>query len=289
MQKLKTFLREQVIFLTVAFVSFSSQPAIVWAQDINPVPFTEALSVSRGSVTPGSQNAVYLTQTDMCNFVTQSWGWSDCSKVDALIWGQVPGADTTIIEKPNSAGYVTFEDWEGEDKDAVIADIEENLRVGLQAQSKATGSQIEFTGWSVYPTLDREKQMMYYATNLRWDGQDNVNITATVFDRRGYVEFMIVPAAANVTAAETEGLITNTLASYAPAAGESYAAWTAGDKVAAVGAVGVLAALAGVQYSKGAATGLVAALLLILKKAWFVLLLPLIWLKGLFTRSGAKT
>ena len=285
MQKLKTFLREQVIFLTVAFVSFSTQPAIVQAQELNPVPFTEALNVSRGSVTPGSQDAVYLTQKDMCAYVTQSWGWSDCSGVDAMIWGQVPGADTTIIEEPNSAGYVTFEDWEGEDKDEVIAEIERSLRIGLEEQAKATGSDIAFTGWSVYPTLDREKQMMYYATNLRWDGVDNVNITATVFDRRGYVEFMIIPSAASVTAAETEALITKTLASYTPAPGESYASWVSGDKVAAVGAVGVLAALAGIQYSKGAATGLMAMLILFLKKAWFILLVPLIWLKNLARRT----
>ena len=287
MQQLKTFLREQVFFLTIAFVSFSTQPAIVWAQEINPIPFTQALSVSRGSVTPASQDAVYLTQKDMCAYVTQSWGWSDCTGVDAMIWGQIPGVDTTIVETPNSAGYVTFEDWEGEDKEAVIRDIEENLRVGLRAQAEATGSDIAFTGWSVYPTLDREKQMMYYATNLRWDGDDTVNITATVFDRRGYVEFMIVPSAANVTAAQTEKLITNTLASYTPTVGENYAAWETGDKIAAVGAVGVLAALAGVQYSKGAATGLMAVLLLILKKAWFVLLLPFIWLKSLFGRRGS--
>ena len=218
----------------------------------------------------------------MCAYVTQSWGWSDCTGVDAMIWGQIPGVDTTIVETPNSAGYVTFEDWEGEDKEVVIRDIEENLRVGLQAQAQATGSDIAFTGWSVYPTLDRENQMMYYATNLRWDGDDTVNITATVFDRRGYVEFMIVPSASNVTAAQTEKLITHTLASYTPAVGENYAAWETGDKIAAVGAVGVLAALAGVQYSKGAATGLVAVLILILKKAWFVLLLPFLWLKRLF-------
>ena len=282
MQKLRTFLHEQVVFLAIAFVSFSTQPAIVWAQELNPVPFTQALNVSRGSVTPGSQDAVYLTQKDMCTFVTQYWGWSDCDGVDVMIWGQLPGVDSTIIETPNNAGYVTFDDWESDDKDAVIREIEESTRVGLAAQAAATGSDIAFTGWSVYPTLNREKQMLYYATNLRWDGMDTVNITATVFDRRGYVEFMIVPVAESVTAAETEKLITDTLASYTPSSGEGYAAWQAGDKVAAVGAVGVLAALAGVQYSKGAATGLMAVVLLFLKKAWFLLLLPFVWLRGLF-------
>ena len=285
MQKLKTFLREQVVFLTVAFVSFSTEPAILYAQEVNPVPFTQSLNVSRGSVTPASAEAVYLTQKDMCAYVTESWGWSDCNGVDAMIWGQMPGVDTTVIESPNSDGYVTFEDWESDDKDQVIKEIEESIRLGMAQQAERLGVDIAFTGWSVYPTLDPERQMMYYATNSVWGGMNNVNISATVFDRRGYVKFMIVPTAETITAAQTEKLITSTLASYVPSNGESYAAWQSGDKVAAVGAVGVLAALAGLQYSKSTAGGLMAVLLLILKKAWFVVLLPFIFLKNLFSRG----
>ena len=53
-----------------------------------------------------------------------------------------------------------------------------------------------------------------------------------------------------------------------------------------MGAVGVLAALVGVKYGKAAATGLIAVALLFLKKAWFLLLIPLVFLKKLF--SGKK-
>jgi len=285
MPKIKQFLREQIIFMTVAFMSFSTQPAIVWAQDVNPIPFSEPLSVSRGSVMPDWDQALYLSQSDTCNYVIQSWGWNSCAKVDAMIWGQFPDVDTTLISKPDASGYVTFDDWDGDDKDAVIRDIEEGLRVGLANQGKALGIDIQFTGWSVYPTLNREKQMLYYATNSSWNGDPNVNITATVFDRRGYVEFMIVPVARQINSAEAEALITAVLSTYQPKAGESYAAFTEGDKVAAVGAVGVLAALAGVQYGKGALSAVMAAALLILKKAWFLLLLPFIWLKSLFSRN----
>ena len=52
-------------------------------------------------------------------------------------------------------------------------------------------------------------------------------------------------------------------------------------------ALGVLAALVGVKYGKAAATGFVAILLLFLKKAWFVLLLPLVFLIKLFTGKKA--
>lgn len=289
MLKIKQFLREQVIFTTVAFISFSTVPAILHAQEVNPIPFTEPLSVSRGSVTPTLNNAVFLDQKDRCIIAMQDWGWSSCDGIDAFIWDQFPGIDTTVIERPDTSGYVAFDDWEGDDKAAVISDIERTLRQGLEAQGQELGIDIRFTGWSVYPTLNREKQMMYYATNSIWDGEKTVNIAASVFDRRGYVKFLIVPTASAITAEQTEQMITRVLTQYKPTQGESYASFVDGDRVAAVGAVGVLAALAGVQYSKGAMGGLLAAALLILKKAWFLLLLPFIWLKSLFGRSKDKS
>ena len=285
MQKLKNFAREQIIFLTVAFVSFSTQPAIVWAQEVNPIPFTEPLSVSRGSVTPASKDAVYLTSKDACAIAIYDWGWESCEGMDAFIWNQLPDIDTTVIEKPDTSGYVAFDDWDSDEKDDVIADIEESLRIGLAEQGRALGYDISFIGWSVYPTLNAEKQMMYYATNSEWNGEQTVNIEATVFDRRGFVRFKIVPVATKVTPAQVEAMITKTLAQYKPAVGEGYGAFASGDQVAAVGAVGVLAGLAGLQYGKGALSGILAVVLLFLKKAWFLLLLPFIWLKGKFSRK----
>ena len=74
-------------------------------------------------------------------------------------------------------------------------------------------------------------------------------------------------------------------AAYVPKLGDSYAEFTSGDRVAGYGAVGVLATMLGVKYGKAATAGLIAAALLFLKKAWFLLLLPLFWLKNLFRRK----
>lgn len=57
--------------------------------------------------------------------------------------------------------------------------------------------------------------------------------------------------------------------------GNKYADYTAGvDKVAAVGIGGLIA---GKVIAK---TGFLVTFLLIFKKAWFLLLLPLVWLKN---------
>lgn len=288
MAAIKNFLREQVIFLVVAFVSFSTGPAIATAQEYNPLPFAEPLSVSRGNVMPSDPDAVYLSDDDICTLATVEWGWSDCSGMDAMILSQFPDIDITIVDEPDTSGFVEFDDWNSDERQAVIDDIETSLRTGMRAQGERLGIDISFDGWAVYPTLDTDNQMMYYATSSIWDGEPSLNIEATVFDRRGYVRFRIVPWDANPTEAQVKNMIVRTLGQYEPREGEGYASFITGDRVAAVGAVGVLAALAGIQYSKGAATGIIAVALLFLKKAWFLLLLPFFWLKNLFKRKDPK-
>lgn len=110
----------------------------------------------------------------------------------------------------------------------------------------------------------------------------------SLFDRQGYVPFRLIPESANLSEVELQRLVEISLDAYQPKAQQAYFDFQDGDKVAAVGALGVLATLVGVKYGKTAATGFVAILLLFLKKAWFVLLLPLIFLKKFFTSKKAE-
>ena len=68
---------------------------------------------------------------------------------------------------------------------------------------------------------------------------------------------------------------------------KSYEKFTTGDKVAAAGIGGLLAASLGIKALKG---GFLVALLLIAKKLWFIVLIPFIfafnWIKRLFTKDN---
>ncbi len=57
--------------------------------------------------------------------------------------------------------------------------------------------------------------------------------------------------------------------------------------MAGYGALGVLATMLGVKYGGAASAGLIALLLVVLKKGAFILLLPLVWLRRLFSRNKA--
>ena len=283
-EELARFVREQLVFIAVSVAAFASGPAIVHAQnrEFAPVVFSESLDLSRGRLLPGTTDGLILSRGDYCYLMLEEWGWESCDGIDAVIVGHLDATDTTMIAEPNSAGFVRFDDWESADRDSEIARIEAGLERSLAVQSERTGDDIRFLGWRSYPTLNPARHYMYYATDISWNGSLQTNIRATVFDRKGYVVFTIVPIAADPTAGEIEAMIDATLNRYVPAAEQSYAAFVTGDKVATAGAIGVLATMMGVKYGKSATAGFMAALLLIAKKAWFVLLLPLVWLKRLF-------
>lgn len=250
-------------------------------------PVAAPVAVSRGEVEiPTNQEAYFLDHDGACTMALTEWGWDSCSSIDAFIVFAVPGVDTTLIERPNSDGYVKLDDWNSSEKNDMVQAIASDLIRGTAAQGAAIGQTITFDGWLVEPTLNTEKNYLYYATKITWAGDPQINIKATVFDRRGYVPFSIIPDGIDISPAEVEALINATLDQYHPSQTEAYASFTSGDTVAAVGAVGVLAGLAGLQYGKGAVTGIAAFFAMLFKSKLAILLLaPFIWIKNLFRRK----
>ncbi len=280
-----THLRHNFIFLIIAYITFNQTPTIVRAQEYEyaPVDFVESIKVTRGTLSPLSTEGFYLNDKDACHLLTTDMGWEkeECPYVDKYVFRVIPAVDSIIFRIPNSEGYVEFEDWENKDRDDEINEIWELLEESLEAQSKKLGISIKAERWHVYPTLDKEKGVMYYATLLNWGGDPILNIDVTKFDRKGYVNFTVIPDE-TISTEETKALVLDLLPLYAVEKENKYTAFITGDKVAAAGVVGVLATLVGVKYGKGAAAGLIAILLLIAKKAWFLLLIPFIFLKKFF-------
>ena len=258
---------------------FAAVPLDAKAQQVQaePAVFTEALSLSRGSLKPGKTEGYIVPQQMACELVKTDWGWDRCDHIDGFAVLVAPGVDTVVIEKPNSEGHVRFEDWQSDTIEKEIEAIEADLRVGTRDQSEKLGYTIEFVGWRTYPTLDRARNYLYYATDSSWDGELVTNIRATVFDRKGYVEFLIIPDKADMTPQDVEAAINDVLGLYAPRADERYAAFTDGDKIAAIGAVGVLATMLGVNHNKAATAGIVATIIAFGKKLWFLILVPFVW------------
>ncbi|WP_068082448.1 DUF2167 domain-containing protein [Polycladidibacter stylochi] len=262
------------------FASHASEPPLEY------IPFESPTKASRGSLDPVSQESYLVTRPKYCQIVTEEWGWDNCDGLELFIVNYTDAINILISEAPNSEGLVKFDEWQSDDHNDQIKEIEEQLKESISAQAKALNANISFEGWKVYPTLNIHNNSMFYAYNLKWEGEFVTNIKLSLFDRQGYVVFRITPNESNLNEAQLSALIENVIQNYHPVEGEKYADFKDGDKVAAVGAMGVLAGLLGVKYGKIAGAGLLALLfkkggiLILLKKGGFLLLLPLFWVLG---------
>lgn len=290
--KMNLLIRENLLFLIISFIAFNQNIALVRAQEYeyNPHSLNQSLNLARGVLAPNINAGFYLDYEDSCHLVQKEWGWSKgaCAAIDKIVLIPVKGVDTLIIGKPNSEGFVSFTDWESSDREDEIKLIWEQLEESVVAQSKRSGKSITSDGWFVYPTLNRNKSYMYYGTIVSWESEKTINLTVSKFDRSGYIEFQIVPDDSNLTKLEAASLISNVMEQYTPSVNQSYSQFVTGDKVAAVGVIGVLASLVGVKYGKGALAGIFAFLLLIAKKAWVLILIPFYYFKKLIADRKNK-
>ncbi|MEX6632680.1 DUF2167 domain-containing protein [Hyphococcus lacteus] len=272
--------------LASLLTSASAQDA---AYEYAPNQFTDKIDLARGSISPIGDGGFYLTDNDACQLVVAEWGWekSLCGAVDKIIIVPSPAIDTLLIEMPNSDGYITYDDWNHKDRRKEVDAIWQSLEDSVAAQGDTLGIKIQMDGWLVEPTLNTDKNYLYYATRMTWDGNPQVNIKAATFDRKGYVNFLIIPTDPDVAASDIVALIDQNLTAYESNMGIAYADFIEGDKVASYGVLGVLAGLVGVKYSKVLAAGLGAILLGFAKKLWFLIFAPLVILwNRVFGKKG---
>jgi Protein of unknown function (DUF2167) len=277
---------KRVLFAWIMLIAGCGAAALSAGSD-NPIGFSEPLKLTRGKVVARSPNATYLSHAETCRFLVTEQGWpdGDCDGVENLLAVPVPGIDSAIVYKPVSEGFVRFDDWSGS-KDEIDG-IWRSFVDAMKEQSRQLGKSLVPEGWLVYPKLDKNRAYMYYALILNWDGHREINIKASLFDRSGYIPFLIVPEGSDIDAAGVQTLVTRFLASYTSDPESSYFDFKNGDKVAVAGTVGVLAALMGVKVAKVAAIGLLAAALAIGKKLVFLLVVvPFLALRRLFRRRA---
>ena len=115
---------------------------------------------------------------------------------------------------------------------------------------------------------------MTYGILLNFGGHEVINLTSVKFTRRGYVTMQVVTDEGMLAAgsASFDSVSVYAAASYEPGVGFRYADFKDGDKVAAIGAVGVLASVIGVKHGKGWLAGLFGAIAVFAKKFWFLFL-----------------
>jgi len=178
------------------------------------------------------------------------------------------------------SGYVKTDDWTKVDPDEFIKQIRKNYKAANSERKKNNQLTILSVDWLYKPYLDKNYDTVYYALKVKWsDNSYTIQGTAILLGREGYTEADYVVAHDKYQ----ESKLINLSKMHRFNNTKEYKDWKSGDKVAAAGIGALLAATLGVKALK---PGIIAAALLLLKKFWFIIFLPLIWIGKLFTRSS---
>jgi len=172
----------------------------------------------------------------------------------------------------SDSGYVKTDDWTDVNPDKFIKEIKENYKLSNEERKNNGQATVLNVSWKKKPYLDGIYDSVYYALNVDWsDNTSTIEGKAIILGREGYTTASYV--AGNNGFQEQQLLNLSKIHKFNST--KEYKDWKSGDKVAAAGIGALLATTLGVKALK---PGIIAAGLLLLKKFWFILFLPFIWL-----------
>ena len=229
------------------------------------------IMVGNGSI--AASGAGLIRGDDACNYSYILNADEYCTTDAILFPPQGAGIDSIYYYPPETIGHVNMDDWTA-DVSAQIDEIWESYLEGAKAQSERIGYDVVPIKWVLYPTLNKEAKVMTYGILLDFGGERVINLTSVKFTRNGYVSMDVVTDDEMLSRdwASYESVSAYAAGTYTPANGLHYADFQPGEKLASVGAVGVLAALVGTKKGQGWLAGIGATLAVLLKKFWFLLL-----------------
>ena len=250
---------------------------------------TQGIEVNDATIT--AEGGWLLEGEDACTFSRLLNADEFCDISAIVIPPDNVGIDSIYYSPPENIGHVNIDDWTDE-VSSQIDEIWESYVQGSKAQSERIGYDVVPLKWVLYPTLNKAAKVLTYGILVDFGGANVINLTTVKFTRSGYVTMSLVTddemlAASSTTYDRVSVYASNT---YVPSIGLRYADFKDGDKVAAIGAVGVLASVVGVKYAnKGTLAAIGAMILVFAKKLWFLLLIipAAIW-RAIKTLAGRR-
>ncbi|MBC2803600.1 DUF2167 domain-containing protein [Rhizobium ruizarguesonis] len=204
---------------------------------------------------------------------------------DVEAWG-------SIVEY-SADGYVSDVDATTTNYDELLQNIKDSIRENNVEREKQGFQKITLVGWASTPHYDTSAHAMHWARDLVFGDdtqpQHTLNYSVRVFGRQGVFQFDFVAGLAQLK--EIEGVIPTVTKLVQFDKGMAYTDYVEGDKVAAYGMAGMIAAGAGAKIA--AKVGLLALALAFFKKAgvlvFIVFAAALRFAKGLFGRNKTPT
>ncbi len=165
-------------------------------------------------------------------------------------------------------GYVKDDDKDKLDAAKLLEAIRQGAAEGNKERQRNGKPSVEVVGWEIPPKYNSATHNLEWAIRGTCEGQPLLNYNTRLLGRKGVMEVILVVAPENLT--ETLPAFRDVLGGCSYRTGQTYAEYRPGDKVAKYG----LAALVVGGAAVGAAKfGLFGALLVLLKKAWKLIII----------------
>ncbi len=175
-------------------------------------------------------------------------------------------------------GYVSDDDAESYDYDALLKDMQSDARASSRARIEQGYDGFELLGWAEAPSYDATTRKLHWAMELKFDGSESntLNYELRALGREGVLNANFIGGMEQLP--QIKRALPDVAGMVNFVEGKRYSDFD--PSVDTVAAVGIGGLIAGKALTSKAGIGVAIALLL--KKFWFVLLLPLFWLKNLF-------
>jgi uncharacterized membrane-anchored protein len=168
-----------------------------------------------------------------------------------------------VIYEFDEVGYVKDDEKDKLDADAMLKAIIKGNEYGNEERQKMGAAPLKISGWHTKPKYDAQTHNLEWAINVESEGHRSVNYNTRLLGRKGVMEVSLVTGPDDLEL--TLPIFKEQLRGYDFQAGQKYAEYKAGDKIAKYG----LAALVIGGAAAGAAKlGLFAWLAVFLKKGW---------------------
>ena len=244
--------------------------------------FLRGLDYKQGSVRIPEANAsftipkgfYFLNREDADKVMTQAWGNPHDPSTMGMIFpsSKTPMDDTWGAEISYSAiGYVSDDDASDIDPDALMASMREDTEAENTARREQGFQNVELVGWAAPPSYDAASRKLFWAKEVRFEGEEGsiLNYNIRALGRHGVLVTNFIGDMGMLNTIEAAAPKVMAMTSFEP--GARYSDFNPSiDTVAAVGVGGLIA---GKVLSKA---GLL-ALLPLLKKFGFLLIIPLFW------------
>lgn len=189
----------------------------------------------------------------------------------------------SVMFEYDAVGYVKDDDKDKLDPDKLLASIKEGTAEANKERIRSGNAPLEVVGWEQTPKYNAETHNLEWAVRATSEGKPILNYNTRLLGRKGVMEVVLIVEPAELAA--TLPKYQNLLANYTFQTGQSYAEYRKGDKVAQYGLAALIVGGAAVGAAK---FGLLAPVIVILKKAWKLVVIAFVAVVGFFKKLWYK-